>query len=102
MSLRDDIARLKKLEAKLRNDLEGPSIENLYKVWNIAPRLIAQAERMEAALKPFADITSSSFYAPDGSDNDGYNVYLSSRVKPDFLGADLYAAREALKHMDGE
>lgn len=61
----------------------------------------ARIAELEEALRPFAAIEPSSFCAPDGSEREGYSIFLWSGVspgkpEPDFTGADLAKARAAL------
>jgi len=64
----------------------------------------AEAAQLREALKPFAGITPSSFYAPDGSEAEGYCVFLANQnaAKTVFTGADLARARAALVDEGGE
>jgi hypothetical protein len=61
-------------------------------------------KELEAALKPFAAIKPSSLYASDGSENEGYVIYVFSMRNDgmDFTGKDLARARVALKTEGGD
>lgn len=61
-------------------------------------RLISERDEAREALRPFAAIKPSSFYAPDGSNGEAYRVHLSDDLDPsaDFTGLDLARARAAL------
>lgn len=67
--------------------------------------LSARIEDLEKAASPFAAIKPSSFYAQDGSENEGYSVVLYSGIvhrdwlsgNVDFTGKDLANLRAALK-----
>ena len=68
---------------------------------------IERREKAEAALQPFAAIQLSTFYPADGSENEGYAVFLCQKGdKPDFTRADLARARTArsapAQQKDGE
>lgn len=66
--------------------------------------LRSRVEVLTGALRPFAAIVPSSFYAADGSEAEGYAVMtwehdrLGHQTAPDFTGADLAAARSALSN----
>jgi len=60
-----------------------------------------QIATMREALKPFSAIKPSTFYPQDGSEAEPYLVILkgSSRDTPDFTGADLARARDAIRSL---
>lgn len=70
--------------------------------------LEAENARLKEALKPFAAMPPSSFFAKDGSEAEGYTFALHDRHMakemryrrkpdlPDFTGVDLARARAAL------
>lgn len=64
-------------------------------------RLQAERDGAWEALKPFARIKPSSFYATDGSEGEEYSVFLTD-VKGIFTGKDLARARDALKRPNTE
>jgi hypothetical protein len=62
-------------------------------------KLTAERDALRAALKPFAAIKPSSFFAEDGSENERYDVILTrdySGQDHAFTGVDLARARAAL------
>jgi len=56
-------------------------------------RLRAELDEAREALKPFANIEPSSFYAKSGYEAEGYSVILSAEGRVDFTGVDLARAR---------
>lgn len=59
-------------------------------------RLTERVAALEGALKAFAAIKPSSFYAADGTEAEGYRTFLHEGLDKEFTGADLAAARAAL------
>ena len=57
-----------------------------------------ERDALKEALKPFAAITPSRFYAADGSEKEGYFAYraLLAEDKAEFTGEDLARTRTAL------
>lgn len=70
--------------------------ENALKVKAALAASEAEVSRLREALRPFAEITPSSGVAPDGLDNEPYQVFLACRDRFDFTGRDLARARAAL------
>lgn len=59
-------------------------------------RAVIHMAKLRAALKPFAAIKPSSLYPTDGSEMEGYRIYLTGGKGPtEFTGLDLAVAREA-------
>lgn len=52
---------------------------------------------LTAALKPFAEVKTSSFFSSDGSEEEGYDIFIADRAKCDIRGGDFARAREVLK-----
>lgn len=92
------LAEVERLRERQAQDLEE------IKVWNAAWKEAsakleaAEAERdaLRQALEVFAAIKPSTFFAPDGSEGDGYEAILVDGREPQFTGADLARARSAL------
>src|SRR5688572_6185876 len=61
--------------------------------------VLAGAEGMAKAIRPFAAIRSSALYPEDGSEKETYRIFLD-KEKPDFTGEDLAKIRQALAAFD--
>lgn len=63
-------------------------------------RTMAHLARLRAALRPFTNIKPSSLYPADGSEMEGYRIYLAGDKGPiEFTGLDLALAREAYEYI---
>ncbi len=63
-------------------------------------RMMAHLAKLRGALKAFAHIKPSSLYPSDGSEQEGYRIYLAGDKGPiEFTGLDLALAREAYEYV---
>jgi hypothetical protein len=61
---------------------------------------MAHLAKLRAALKPFAAVKPSFLYPEDGSEQEGYRIYLAGDKGPiEFTGLDLALAREAYEYI---
>lgn len=77
--------------------------DNAREVIKMARTLQAENERLVAALRPFAAVRCSSLYPRNGSDGDGYRVYLAhagDQWPTDFTGLDISRAMQIVERHD--